>query len=66
LKKRKPILLIDDTIESQEAKNMLFSNNIDFIEYNIISLEEVVVDIFLQLPPLAFLHQKEYIRGKLR
>lgn len=39
MKKRKPILLIDDTIESQEAKNMLFSNNIDFIEYNIKKFE---------------------------
>ncbi len=35
MKKTKPVLFIDDTIESQEAKNMLFSNNIDFIEYNI-------------------------------
>ena len=35
MKKRKPVLLIDDTRESQETKNMLFSNNIDFIEYNI-------------------------------
>lgn len=35
MKKRKPILLVDDTIESQEARNMLFSNNIDFIEYDI-------------------------------
>lgn len=35
MKKRKPILLVDDTIESQEARNMLFSNNIEFIEYDI-------------------------------
>jgi hypothetical protein len=40
MKKRKPILLVDDTIESQEARNMLFSNNIDFIEYDIKKFRE--------------------------
>jgi hypothetical protein len=35
MKKRKPNLLIDDNKESRQTKNMLFSNNINFIEYNI-------------------------------
>lgn len=35
MKKRKPILLIDDNKESIQIKNMLFLRNIDFIEYNI-------------------------------
>jgi hypothetical protein len=35
MKKRKPNLLIDDNKESRQINNMLFSNNINFIEYNI-------------------------------
>lgn len=35
MKKRKSILLIDESIESSQVKYMLESNNINFIEYNI-------------------------------
>ena len=35
MKKRKPNLLIDGNKESRQIENMLFSNNINFIEYNI-------------------------------
>jgi fructose-bisphosphate aldolase class 1 len=36
MKKRKSILLIDESIESSEVKYILETNNINFIEYNII------------------------------
>ena len=35
MKKRKSILLIDDSIESSQVKSMLLAKNIDFIEYDI-------------------------------
>lgn len=35
MKKRKPNFLMDDNKESRQINNMLFSNNINFIEYNI-------------------------------
>ena len=35
MKKRKSILLIDDSIESSQVKSMLLVKNIDFIEYDI-------------------------------
>jgi hypothetical protein len=66
MKKRKPILLIDHNKESRQIKNMLFSNNIDFIEYNIKSLEEIVVGIFLLPALLAFVHLKGYIGEKMK
>jgi hypothetical protein len=34
MKKRKSILLIDESIESRQVKYILESNNINFIEYN--------------------------------
>jgi hypothetical protein len=63
MKKTKPIFLVDDTIESQETRNMLFSKNNDFIEYDIKKFGgSCCVDIFLQSMLLALLHQKEYSR----
>ncbi len=35
MKKRKSILLIDDSIESNQVKYMLLAKDIDFIEYDI-------------------------------
>ncbi len=40
MKKRKPILLIDDSINSQRIKKMLIDNEIDFVEHHIKKFEE--------------------------
>lgn len=39
-KKRKPILLIDDSIDSQRIKNLFYENEVDFVEYHIKNFEE--------------------------
>ena len=36
----KAILLVDDKVETKIAKEILFVNNIDFIEYDISKFEE--------------------------
>ena len=35
MKERKPILLVNDTLESLYVKNLLVANKINFIEYDI-------------------------------
>jgi hypothetical protein len=40
MKKRKSILLLDDSINSQRIKKMLNDNEIDFVEYHIKKFEE--------------------------
>ena len=44
---RKPVLLIDDTEDSQIAKKLLTDNNIEFVEYNLRKSEE---DCCVDLP----------------
>lgn len=40
MKKRKPILIIDDSLESQKIINTFKENNIEFVEYHIKKFEE--------------------------
>ena len=35
MKERKPILLVNDTLESRQVKNLLVASRINFIEYDI-------------------------------
>ena len=35
MKQRKPILIIDDSINSQRIKKMFYDNEVDFVEYHI-------------------------------
>jgi hypothetical protein len=35
MKQRKPILIIDDSINSQRIKKMFYDNKVDFVEYHI-------------------------------
>lgn len=39
-KKRKPILLIDDSIDSQRIKRLFCESEVDFVEYHIKKFEE--------------------------
>ncbi len=39
-KKRKPILLIDDSIDSQRIKRLFYESEVDFVEYHIKKFEE--------------------------
>ncbi|MBA3285381.1 MAG: hypothetical protein H0U27_10045 [Nitrosopumilus sp.] len=39
-KKRKPILLIDDSIDSQIIKRLFYESEVDFVEYHIKKFEE--------------------------
>jgi hypothetical protein len=40
LKQRKPILIIDDSIDSQRIKKIFYDNEVDFVEYHIKKFEE--------------------------
>jgi hypothetical protein len=40
MKKRKPILIVDDSLGSQRIKKTLNENKIDFVEYHIKKFEE--------------------------
>ena len=40
MKQRKPILIIDDSINSQRIKKMFYDNEVDFVEYHIKKFEE--------------------------
>ncbi len=40
MKKRKPILLVDDSTESQRVKELFYDSKIDFVEYHIKKFEE--------------------------
>jgi hypothetical protein len=40
MKKRKPILIVDDSLDSQRIKKKFNENKIDFVEYNIKKFEE--------------------------
>jgi hypothetical protein len=40
MKKRKPILIVDDSLDSQRIKNKFNENKIDFVEYHIKKFEE--------------------------
>jgi hypothetical protein len=39
-RKRKPILLTDDSIDSQRIKKLFYESEIDFVEYHIKKFEE--------------------------
>jgi hypothetical protein len=39
-RKRKPILLVDDSIDSQRIKKLFYESRIDFVEYHIKKFEE--------------------------
>ncbi len=39
-KKRKPILLIDDSKDSQRIKRLFYDSEVDFVEYHIKKFEE--------------------------
>ncbi len=39
-KKRKPILLVDDSIDSQRIKKIFYDSEVDFVEYHIRKFEE--------------------------
>jgi ribosomal protein L12E/L44/L45/RPP1/RPP2 len=38
--KRKPILLVDDSINSQRIKKLFYESSVDFVEYHIKKFEE--------------------------
>jgi hypothetical protein len=38
--KRKPILLVDDSIDSQRIKKLFYESRVDFVEYHIKKFEE--------------------------
>jgi hypothetical protein len=40
MKKRKPVLLVDDSLVSQRIKKKFNENNIDFVEYHVKKFEE--------------------------
>jgi hypothetical protein len=40
LKHRKPIFIIDDSINSQRIKKIFYDNEVDFVEYHIKKFEE--------------------------
>jgi hypothetical protein len=40
VKQRKPILIIDDSFNSQRIKKIFYDNEVDFIEYHINKFEE--------------------------
>lgn len=40
MKKRKPILIVDDSLDSQRIKKKFNENKIDFVEYHIKKFEE--------------------------
>ena len=40
MKQRKPILIIDDSINSQKIKKIFYDNEVNFVEYHIKKLEE--------------------------
>jgi hypothetical protein len=40
MKKRKPVLLVDDSLISQRIKKKFNENNIDFVEYHVKKFEE--------------------------
>ena len=39
-RKRKPILLVDDSINSQRIKKLFYESSVDFVEYHIKKFEE--------------------------
>lgn len=41
MKQRKPILIIDDSINSQRIKKMFCDNEVDFVEYHIKKFGEI-------------------------
>ena len=40
MKKRKPILLVDDSTESKRVKKLFYDSKIDFVEYHIKKFEK--------------------------
>ncbi len=40
MKQRKPIFIIDDSINSQRIKKIFYDNEVDFVEYHIKKFEE--------------------------
>ncbi|MDQ6722938.1 MAG: hypothetical protein M3Z01_01555 [Thermoproteota archaeon] len=40
MKQRKPILIIDDSINSQRIKKIFYDNELEFVEYHIKKFEE--------------------------
>ena len=40
MKKRKPVLIVDDSLDSQRIKKKFYENKIDFVEYHIKKFEE--------------------------
>ena len=40
MKKRKPVLIVDDSLDSQRIKTKFNENKIDFVEYHIKKFEE--------------------------
>jgi hypothetical protein len=40
MKKRKPVLIVDDSLDSQRTKKKFNENKIDFVEYHIKKFEE--------------------------
>lgn len=40
MKQRKPILIIDDSTNSQRIKKIFYDNEVDFVEYHIKKFEE--------------------------
>ena|SRR3982750_264472 len=40
MKKRKPVLIVDDSLDSQRIKKKFNENKIDFVEYHIKKIEE--------------------------
>ncbi len=40
MKKRKPVLIVDDSLDSQRVKKKFNENKIDFVEYHIKKFEE--------------------------
>jgi hypothetical protein len=40
MKKRKPVLIVDDSLDSQRIKKKFNENKIDFVEYHIKKFEE--------------------------
>jgi hypothetical protein len=40
MKKRKPVLIVDDSLDSLEAEKILRENNVEFVEYDIRKFSE--------------------------
>jgi hypothetical protein len=61
MKKRKPVLIVDDSLDSLEAKKILRENNVEFVEYDIRKFSESCCgDLPTTKAPSVFAHEGLY------